>query len=148
MAGGQASPRIAGMTCRQPSRNPKLFSDKRSIEPMKKMPLCLTAILSLAIGSFQAQAASVSATLSVTVQAPLAVVFTPATPTIACSTPAGTVVSALSVTGGDGNAVTWSLAGDTTDFALSGSNLVVSSGGITSADSGKTDTVTVTATQP
>ena len=115
---------------------------------MRKMPLFSTAILFLAIGPFQAHAASVSATLSVTVQAPLAVVFSPATPTIACSTSAGTVVSALSMTGGDGNAVTWSLAGDTTDFALNGSNLVVASGGITSADCGKTDTVTVTATQP
>jgi len=134
-AGGQASPRIAGHHMLPADRYPKLSAmNKRSIEPMKKMLLFSTAILSLAIGSFQAQAASVSATLSVIVQAPLAVVFTPATPTIACSTSAGTVVSALSVTGGDGNAVTWSLAGDTTDFALSGSNLVVASGGITSAD--------------
>jgi hypothetical protein len=80
-AGGQASPRIAGHHMLPADRYPKLSAmNKRSIEPMKEMPLFSIAILSLAIGSFQAQAASVSATLSVTVQAPLAVVFTPAAP--------------------------------------------------------------------
>jgi hypothetical protein len=94
-----------------------------------------------------AHAGSATATLSITVQAPLAVVFTPSSPTEACSTAAGAVVSALSVTGGDGKAVTWSISGDTTDFALSGSNLVVGPNGIASADCGKVNTVTVTATQ-
>ena len=95
-----------------------------------------------------AHAGSASAVLSITVQAPLAVVLAPASTTESCSAAPGTVVSAASVTGGDGNAVTWSMSGDTTDFALSGTNIVVASAGITSADCGKVNNVTVTATQP
>jgi hypothetical protein len=44
--------------------------------------------------------------------------------------------------------VTLSMTGDTTDFVLSGSNVVVGPNGITLADCGMTETVTVTATQP
>lgn len=87
---------------------------------------------------------------------PLVVVFTPANPSLTCNAPAGAVVSALSVTGGDGNPVTYTATGgDTTDFAVSGANVVVGPNGITSTGSscatiaagGTTDTVTVTASQ-
>ena len=107
------------------------------------IPVCamLTAIASPAF------AGSATATLSITVQAPLAVVFTPPSPTEACGVAPGAVVSALSVTGGDANPVTWSISGDTTDFALNGSNIVVGPSGIAMTDCGKVNNVVVTATQ-
>jgi len=114
---------------------------------MLRATMIAAALLSAAVGT-SAHAASVSGTLSITIQSPLAVVFTPSNPTIACAAMAGTVVSAVSTTGGDGNAVTLAISGDTTDFALSGSNVVVATGGITSPDCGKLENVTVTATQP
>jgi len=92
-------------------------------------------------------AGSATATLSITVQAPLAVALTPPNATEACGAAAGTVVSALSVTGGDGNTVTWSISGDTTDFALNGSSIVVGPNGIALPDCGKVNNVVVTATQ-
>ncbi len=109
--------------------------------------IAAAALLSAAAGS-SALAASTSNTVTITIQAPLEIVFTPSSPTIACAAAAGTVVSAVSTTGGDGNAVTLTMSGDTTDFALSGSNVVVASSGITGSDCGKTESVTVTATQP
>jgi hypothetical protein len=111
----------------------------------------LLGIIFPALGALTAAApafaGSATATLSITVQAPLAIVFTPASPTEACGTAPGTVVSALSVTGGDGNPVTWSISGDTTDFALSGNNIVVGPNGIAVGACGKVNTVAVTATQ-
>jgi len=53
----------------------------------------------------------------------------------------------LSVTGGDGNPITWSISGDTTDFALSGNNVVVGPNGVAAADCGKVNIVVVTAAQ-
>ena len=44
--------------------------------------------------------------------------------------------------------MTLTMSGDTTDFALSGSNVVVASSGITGSDCGKLESVAVTATQP
>jgi hypothetical protein len=114
---------------------------------MKIFAKAISACAVLAAVSPPALAGSATATLSITVQAPLAVVFTPSSPTVACSTAAGTVVSALSVTGGDGNPVAWSISGDTTDFALNSSNVVVGPNNITSADCGKVNTVVLTATQ-
>ena len=92
-------------------------------------------------------AGSATATLFVTIQVPLAIVFTPSAPIEACDTAPGTLVSALSVTGGDGNPITWSISGDTTDFALSGNNVVVGANGFAAADCGKVNTVVVTAAQ-
>jgi hypothetical protein len=69
-------------------------------------------------------------------------------PQIACNAPAGTLVMALQTSGGDGNPITYAIAGDTTDFALSGSNVVVGNNGIAPANCGKPNAVTVTATQP
>src|SRR5260370_32602924 len=62
----------------------------------------------------------------------LAIVLTPLNTTIACSAAAGTVVSSISTKGGDGNTITLTMSGDTTDFALSGVNIVVAARGITS----------------
>ncbi len=94
-----------------------------------------------------ALAGSATATLSITVQAPLAIVVTPPSATEACGTAPGTVVTALSITGGNGNPVTWSISGDTTDFALSGSTVVVGPSGIALTDCGKVNHVVVMATQ-
>jgi hypothetical protein len=106
-------------------------------------PLLLVGLL-----ASPAFAGSVSNTLSITIQPPLQIVFTPAKPSIACDSAPGTVVSALSVTGGDGNAVTYTAsAGDTGDFAVSGVNVVVGAKGIAAATCGTTPTVTITANQ-
>jgi hypothetical protein len=67
---------------------------------------------------------------------------------IPCGVAPGSVVQTLGTLGGDGNAVTWSIAGDTTDFVLSGSSVVVGPNGVSTASCGQTKTVTATATQP
>lgn len=96
-----------------------------------------------------ASAATISKSTTVTVQAaPLAMVFAPAAPTIACGTAPGTVVLAISTTGGDTNPITYSLSGDTADFALSGTNVVVGPNGVAAANCGKGLVITITATQP
>jgi hypothetical protein len=122
------------------------------------MKFLFACLIALALGNVaQAQSTSVavsqttSATLSITIQfAPLVIAFSPASPTEACNTAAGTVVAAVSTTGGDGNAVTLSLTGgDTTDFALSGSNIVVGPNGIAAANcDNKVHILTVQAVQP
>jgi hypothetical protein len=96
-----------------------------------------------------ANAASVSQTLSIVIQSSLVMTFTPAAPTIPCNAAAGTVVASFVLSGGDGNTVPTSptLAGDTTDFAISGTNIVVGPSGIAAANCGRTVSVTVTATQ-
>ena len=111
------------------------------------------AVAAIALFHVSAQAASVSGTLSITVSpAPLAISVSPSSATEACSVAAGTVVSAINVTGGDGNAITLSMTGDTTDFVLSATtppaNVVVGPSGVAMADCGKTFTNTVTTTQP
>lgn len=80
--------------------------------------------------------------------APLALVFTPAAPTIACTAAPGTAVLSISTTGGNGAAIGYAISGDTVDFALSGARIVVAPTGITAANCGKTPVVTITATQP
>lgn len=51
-----------------------------------------------------------------------------------------------SPTGGDGNAVRFAIAeGGSTDFAISGANVVVGANGIVAADCGATHDVTITA---
>jgi hypothetical protein len=109
------------------------------------------------IGASSAQSAS--GMLPVIVHGKLAVVFNPTSASITCDSPAGTVLSAVTTTGGNQKPITLTMTGDTTDFALSATappaNVVVASAGITSSGSscptvtsaGITDTVTVTATQ-
>jgi hypothetical protein len=102
----------------------------------------------------QSQAASVTATASITITPapppPLAgPFFNPPSPvTVACNAAPGSFVTAISTTGGDSNPVTYTLGtGDTGDFAISGSNLVVGPNGINLNNCGKTNTVQVVATQ-
>lgn len=115
---------------------------------MKRIAAPFTALVLLASTAAHA-ASTTTGTLSVVIQAPLAIVFSPASPTIPCGTPAGTVVASMTVTGGDGNPVSYTLTGgDTADFAVSGANIVVASAGIASgACTGKPTSLTVTATQ-
>jgi len=110
-------------------------------------------LIAAAAGGANAQSATntATATLSVAIQPPpLKLVFTPSAPTIPCGAPAGTQVAALSVTGGNGNPPKYApTGGDTTDFAVSGANVVVGPNGapVDLTNCGKTLNVTVTATQ-
>jgi len=96
---------------------------------------------------------SVKGTLTITITAPLTITFSPPNPSVACLAPPGTVVATMVPSGGDNTTITWALAGDTTDFAISGTNLVVGPNGIAASTSpvapATTNTVneTVTATQ-
>lgn len=121
---------------------------KRFVFPV--VTLCLWTIAA------QAQAGSVSGTLSVTVQPPaLALVLSQSNPTVACNASAGTLVSQASTTGGDGNTITYSMtgsapAGDVTDFVINSSTgaITVNTGGVASGNCNKTFSNTVTVTQP
>ena len=119
---------------------------------MRNAFLLAAALLVAAVST--AHAGSASATLSITIQAPFKITVIPANPSIACNAAPGTPVAALSMTGGDGNPVTYAAGGgDTSDFAVSGSNVVVGPNGIAAANcpaigQTSTQTLTVTATQP
>ena len=106
--------------------------------------------LSIGIGISAAQAASsVTGTVTITLQAPLKVVFAPTAPTVACTAAPGTVVATLSTTGGDGSPASFTATGgDTDDFAVSGSNVVVGPNGVAAASCGATENLSVAATQP
>lgn len=99
-----------------------------------------------------AQAATVSGTLTVVIAPPaLAMIINPSNASEACEVPAGTVVSQLSISGGDGNPVTFALTpvnNGATDFVISGSDVVVGVNGIAAADCGETEAFTITASQP
>jgi hypothetical protein len=103
--------------------------------------------------TLNAASISVKGTLNITITAPLNITFSPPNPSVACQAPPGTVVTTLVPTGGDNTPITWALAGDTTDFAISGTNLVVGANGIAGSTCpvapATTSTVneTVTATQ-
>lgn len=111
------------------------------------------------IAASSAQSASASGTLNVSVRGKLAVVLNPTSTTITCDIAPGTVLSAVTTTGGNQKPITLTLTGDTTDFALSATtppaNIVVAPGGLTSNGSscatisaaGVTDIATVTAAQ-
>lgn len=93
---------------------------------------------------------------------PLVAIVTPSSTTEVCNVPGGTVVAAVTSSGGDGNPINAvSLTAGGTDFALSSttglpSNVIVASGGITSSGhacaslptGGATETVTVQISQP
>ena len=115
--------------------------------------IALAALLFLLTASAHAQAANVAATLTITMQAgALAALLNPSSATEACNVPGGTVISTVSISGGDGNPITLSMTGNTTDFALSATtppaNVVVAPGGVILADCNKSYTNTITATQP
>ena len=109
-------------------------------------PLALALVVAAAP---HAHAGSVTGAVTITIQQPLELVFTPAAPTVPCNAPAGTVLSAASTTGGDGNASTFTATGgDTADFAVQGTNIVVGTNGINPANCGTTQNLTIQATQP
>lgn len=116
---------------------------------MRKLLLAATAVLALGLGQAYASTTVTTGTLTVVISPnPLALVFNPSNPTEACAVAAGTVVSALSTTGGDGNAATFAItAGDSADFAISGSNVVVGPSGISAANCGTSQNITVSASQ-
>jgi len=124
------------------------FSQPGDSRMRKTTPLAVALLCcALAAASTSARAASATATLLITVLPPLSVSFSPASPSIGCGAAPGTVVAAVATAGGDGNAVSLAIAGDTGDFALSGSNVVVGPNGVAPANCGKTNSVTVSATQ-
>jgi hypothetical protein len=63
------------------------------------------------------------------------------------SIPPGTSVASINLSGGDGNPISLGMTGDTTDFAISGSKIVVSKSGIAPGHCRAVYTVTVKATQ-
>ena len=119
----------------------------------------LLALALLTATAAPAKSEAVSKSFTIKIYSPLAIVLTPVAPSIPCNSPAGAVVAIVTTTGGDGNPVTLTLSGDTTDFGLQGTppilapaNLVVAAGGTIptdcSIDPGSImDSVTVTATQ-
>jgi hypothetical protein len=108
----------------------------------------ILASLLLCLSAQFALAASSTSDLPITVHQKLTIVFTPAAPIIDCTTAPGSVVSALSATGGNGKPVGYSITGgNSTDFALNGTNVVVGPNGIATATCGSTAIVTITATQ-
>jgi hypothetical protein len=108
----------------------------------------LALLLGVSAGS-PARAGSVSATLSVTIRAPLTISFNPPNPSVDCLAPAGTVVAEVTTAGGSGSPVSLSITGgDNVDFALPGSNVLVATGGIASGHCLTSQSVIVTATQP
>src|SRR5215469_14697660 len=131
---------------------------KQGVKPLALTILLVTVFPALAqAGDVNAALAAgsitVRGTLVITITAPIAISFSPATPSVACQAPPGTVVATMSATGGDNTPITWSLAGDTTDFAISGAKLVVGPNGIAASTCpvapATTTTIneTVTATQ-
>ena len=105
------------------------------------MRLAIPALLAAALVSATAQACP----------PPLALVITPSVVTEACAVAGGTLVSQASTTGGDGNVITYSMTGNTTDFVINSATgaVTIVPGGVAPADCGKpTYNNTVTATQP
>ena len=111
--------------------------------------IAIAAVVSLVLAPVAAAAGSVSGTLTVVLGPPaLAMVINPSNVNEVCAVPQGTVVSQLSTVGGDGNPVAFSITGgDSTDFAISGSNVIIGPNGITAANCGQTEAVTVSASQ-
>ena len=107
-------------------------------------------LLGLLLLPLHARAAStVSQTLSIVVQGSFVLVVNPSSVTLACAAAPGTVVASMTTSGGDGNAITFTLTGNnTTDFVISGKNVVVAPAGIAPANCGKTFADTLTASQP
>lgn len=107
-------------------------------------------LLGLLLLPLQAWAANtVSQTLSIVVQGNFVLVVNPSSASLACAAAPGTIVASMTTSGGDGNAITFTLTGNnTTDFVISGKNVVVAPAGIVPANCGKTWADTLTASQP
>ena len=120
--------------------------------------LCLIALPALAqvtttnTNTLQVMQQTATGSLTITIQGPLALSFTPSAPNLACGAAAGSVVAAINVSGGDGKPVSVSMTGDTTDFALSATalpaNVIVGPNGIAATSCGANQAVMISATQP
>lgn len=67
---------------------------------------------------------------------------------VPCDLPAGAVVGRALISGGDGNAITFAPKGDTADFRIRPSGvIVVGPNGISPANCGTNQSLTITATQ-
>jgi hypothetical protein len=68
---------------------------------------------------------------------------------VPCDAPPGTVVARLLATGGDGKPISYTMTGgDTQDFRIRGSVIVVGFAGLEPAHCGSNRSITITATQP
>jgi hypothetical protein len=68
---------------------------------------------------------------------------------VPCHAPPGTVVARLLMSGGDGNPISYRISGgDSADFRIRGSVVVVGYAGIDPAHCGTNTSISVTATQP
>jgi hypothetical protein len=118
---------------------------------MTKYAAALFAPLFLFVCMASAHAGGVNGTLSITVSpSALVLILNPSSIVEACSVPAGTIISTSSTLGGDGNAITYSMTGNTTDFVINSSTgvITVAARGILAPDCNKSYTNVVTATQP
>lgn len=113
---------------------------------MKKAIVSLALFLSIFAPAAFAQSIAVSIQIK---HPPLKISVTPnpSNNPLNCSAPTGTVVDSISTTGGDGSPVTFTLTGDTVDFAISAATVIVGPKGITPANCGTTQWVTITASQ-
>jgi hypothetical protein len=68
--------------------------------------------------------------------------------TVPCNAPPGTVVARMLMSGGDGNPIGYTISGDTADFRIRGSVIVVGLAGLDPTHCNSTRSVTVKATQP
>ena len=80
-----------------------------------------------------------------TIAAALAIVFGASVP---CDAPPGTVVARILMSGGDGNAISYTMSGgDRADFRIRGSVIVVGPNRINPGHCGTNQTLSITATQ-
>jgi hypothetical protein len=104
-----------------------------------------------------AAAVSVSGKLQVIITSVPLLGFNPPNPSVPCSIPAGTPISAVAVTGGNGNPITLGISDPTSSFVLDGTtppaNVIPGPNGLAAAACPAagapsiTDIVTITATQ-
>lgn len=111
----------------------------------------LTALMLMLTPAADAASVTVSNALTITISPMFGPVsFNPAAPSIACNAAAGAAVSQAAAAGGDGNPITWALTGgDTADFQINATTgaITVGANGITAANCGQNQSVTVAATQ-
>ena len=111
---------------------------------MRKLILAASLVL---LWSCSAYAGSSVGSVTVNKVSPLRLMT--AGVTADCTWPIGTVVMSMSTTGGNGNAITYTLGGTPTgDFVISGSNLIIGPNGVAPANCGKVEIVTITVSQP
>ena len=68
---------------------------------------------------------------------------------VPCNAPTGTIVARLLMSGGDGNPISYRISGgDSADFRVRGSVVVVGYAGIDPTHCGTNTSISVTATQP